>query len=72
MKIKVIASKPIDDQDEINKYVGKVFETLELKNYYDTDVVKDMKKLGEVAVLIENGDKSPSILNKNEYEVVPD
>lgn len=72
MKIKVIASYPIDGQEGLEKYVGQVFETLELKKWYDTDIIKEMKQLGEVAILVESNDKSPSILNKNEYEILSD
>lgn len=72
MRIKVIASYPIDGQEQVNTIIGEVFETLELKKYYDRDIIKEMNTLGEVAILAEKGDTRPTILNKNEYEIIHD
>ena len=70
MKIRIIASSPVDGQEELNSYIGREYETVELKKHYDKDTVKEMNELGEVAVYLEENDKWLSIINKNEYEVL--
>lgn len=72
MRIKVIASKPIDGQDQIANIIGKEYQTLNLKKIYDTEIVKEMKTSGEIAIYAEDNDRHPTILNKDEYEILPD
>lgn len=70
MKIQIIKNSPIDEQDSIQQYIGKIYEPVKLKKYYDKEVVKEMKELGEIAVFLEQDHKSLSILNKDEYIVI--
>ena len=66
MKIKVIASCPVDIQDGIHELIGKEFETVSYRDF-EKETREEMKKLGEVAIKV---GKYPYILNKNEYEVI--
>lgn len=68
MKIKVVASKPIDGQDEIKELIGKEFETVPYRDY-DKETRNEMKSLGEVAIHVES-ERGNYILNKDEYEVI--
>lgn len=66
MKIKVIASNPIEEQNHINELIGKEFETIPYREY-DKETRQEMKELGEVGIMV---GKYPYILNKDEYEVL--
>lgn len=69
-KIRIVASVPIDGQDGLDQYIGKEFETVELKTIYDRDVVKEMNELKEVAIYLEPTDKHVSVINASEYEII--
>jgi hypothetical protein len=66
LKIKIIASCPAERQDGIEHLIGKEYEIVPYKEF-DTDTRKEMKELGEVAI-IHDGDQY--IINKNEYEII--
>ena len=66
MKIRVVASSPVDVQDDIHELIGKEFEIVPYRDF-EVDTRKEMKALGEVAIKV---GKYPYILNKDEYEVV--
>lgn len=68
MKIKIVASKPENSiQDGIEKFIGKEYETVVSSDKF---FAKEMKKLGEVAVYLEENDTQLSILNKDEYVII--
>ncbi len=70
MKIRIVASSPTNNQEEITQYIGNIYEPVDIKKYYDKDVAKEMKELKEVAVFLSPAHRQPSILNQNEYEVI--
>ncbi len=70
MKIKIIASSPVNSQEEITQYIGNIYEPVNLKSYYDKDIIKEMKELKEIAVYLDPAHRQLSILNQNEYEVI--
>ena len=37
MKIRIIASAPIDGQEDLNSYIGREYETVDLKKHYEFD-----------------------------------
>lgn len=63
MKIKIVASHPVNDQTDIENLIGKTFL---VKNKINDD---DGKFTGRVHI-DENGDGEIIIINPNEYEVV--
>lgn len=66
-KIKIVASRGINGQESIEKYIGKEYNVLELTKYYSNGIIKEMNELNEVAVLLDESDSFPSIINKDEY-----
>lgn len=66
MKIKVIASHPVDIQDDILELVGKEFETVSYREF-DKATREEMRALKEVAVRI---GRNQYILNKSEYKII--
>lgn len=63
MKIKIVASKPIDEQTGIERLIGEEFETIPYSQYCE-DTRKEMKMSKQVGIMVEG---SPFTLNKDEY-----
>lgn len=70
MKIKIIKSEPIDSQESIDEFIGKIYDVIDYDVFYPQAVAKGMKEKGEVAVYLNEHDKAPSIINKNEYVII--
>lgn len=69
MMIRIVASYPEHGQEGIEKHINELYRPIELKLYYDTDTIKEMKEREEIAVIF-TGEKHPSILNSKEYQIL--
>lgn len=70
MKIKIIASLPLEGEAGIRDHIGEIYETIPLETILYEHAVLRLSNLGCVAVNLNDGDYNPSILHRNEYKII--
>ena len=70
MIIKIINSDTSNGNNDISEYIGNIYETIPLSDFFKEDQIKYLNSIGSVLVVLDDNETGASLILKNEYEII--